>query len=177
MKTLQSQIVQWNLVWREAISYRPVSIHVFSDLCPLGESSQSFLTAQFAHHGTDHRFVQHSFPLRPSSLYSFSQPPLVMFGQRGGQSEREKREWMKTRNIHQCGAASHSLNICFHFGVCFQLCAREYGAPKCGEGCFQVVIWHTPHLFFFFFFCSHPHFSWEAVFGHKLCFQPGGEMH
>lgn len=74
-------------------------------------------------------------------------PPLVMFGQRRGHSERE---WMKTWIYTPAWSSSHSLNICFHFGVCFQLCAREYGAPKCGEGCFQVVIWHTPLLFFFF---------------------------
>lgn len=77
---------------------------------------------------------------------------------------------MKTWIIQQCGGAC-SLNICFHFGVCFQLRAREYGAPKCAVGCFQVVIWHTRHVLFFIdlftFFCSHPHLSWEAVSGRK----------
>lgn len=54
---------------------------------------------------------------------------------------------MKTWNIQQCGGA-RLLNICFHFGVCFQLRAREY-APKCGVGCFSSGNLVHPTFFIF----------------------------
>lgn len=55
----------------------------------------------------------------------------------------DPQKWLK--NTEQCEELN-SLHICFHFGVCFQLCARKYGVPKCGLGCSHVVIWH--HLIY-----------------------------
>lgn len=58
---------------------------------------------------------------------------------------RPRRMVLKTQNIqymhHRAPRRTTSVSILL---FCFQLCAREYGAPKCGDGCFQVVIWHTP---------------------------------
>lgn len=54
--------------------------------------------------------------------------------------EEDTKNWLK--NTEQCEELN-SLHICFHFGVCFQRCARKYGVPKCGLGCSDVVIWHN----------------------------------
>lgn len=137
-------------------------LYIFIDLCALGESSVnvSWLFSLLCVHPewpAAPAWVFHSrfffFSLRPPSFYChFSNPHSLCLAReedRVGETERidENIEYTPV------WSSSHSLNICFHFGVCFQLCAREYGAPKCGEGCFQVVIWHTP-LFLFFFLLS-----------------------
>lgn len=96
-------------------------------------------------------------------LLFFFHTLFVMFGQRNGQ-----REDIKTWNIKQHGI-TYSCNICFHFGVCFQLHARKYSVPKSGMSCFQLVIWHSWHFFYWFmYFFFFPSLSLKLIWVGKL---------
>lgn len=131
---------------------RALSLSVFTHLCSLLDSdvNMSWLTNYCEFICKDlwliWGFSQHGFAVWPPSIYChFSNPHSLCLAKEENRECEKQREWMKTWNIYQCGAVC--LNICFHFGVFFQLCARESGAPKCGEGCFQVVLWHTSFFF------------------------------
>lgn len=125
-----------------------------------------------------------AFHSDPHDLFLFFQPPLlsprcyVWPEQRTDWREAEGDGWKHRAYMQQCDEAC-SLHICFHFGVCFQLGAREYGAPKCEVGCFQVVIWRTPPFFIYIdlfpIFFSHRHFKYESISGLQLCSRPTGE--
>lgn len=62
-------------------------------------------------------------------IFTLIFPPLLWFCYIYPEEKKEwgekRREWMKTYNTH-----SNLLNICFHFGVGFQIRARDYRDPN-----------------------------------------------
>lgn len=98
--------------------------------------------------GTDHAAPQHIFPLRPPSFYSsFFQPPLVMFGYRGGQCGREG----ETRWKHGIDTSVEQLSVAQHlfpfWCLLSTLCQRIW-SPQMWTGLFSSGNLAHPTYFF-----------------------------
>lgn len=167
---------------------QPLRFHLLGLRCPSAATTPGVSIPHVHFRADELDLIRESqsqaFHSDPHDLFLFFQPPqlsprrYVWPEQRTDWRETESDGWKHRAYMQQCDEAC-SLHICFHFGVCFQLGAREYGAPKCEVGCFHVVIWRTlPFLIcidLFPIFCSHRHFKSEAIFPLQLCSRPGGE--
>ena len=122
----------------------PISVYIFCNLCSLKEPSVNISCLKLHRRSVGIRCCRSavfrsdhpSFDSLSLFFFLFFSTPhwLYLVREEDGAGETERMD--ENMEYTPAWSSSHSLSICFHFGVCFKLCAREYAAPKCGAGCF-----------------------------------------